>query len=71
MDSARGWLQKLQPRDRSRSKGSNCESDSSGKPPLCEEALSDVTKKKVAAAKQHIENHYKEQMKHLQERKER
>jgi serine/threonine kinase 38 len=36
-----------------------------------EEALSNVTKQKVAAAKQYIENHYKEQMKNLQERKER
>ncbi|KAL9666153.1 hypothetical protein QQ045_000477 [Rhodiola kirilowii] len=71
MDSARGWLQKLQPRDRSRSITSTCESDSGGKPPLGDEALSDVTKKKVAAAKQQIENHYKEQMKNLQERKER
>lgn len=32
---------------------------------------SSVTKQKVAAAKQYIENHYKEQMKNLQERKER
>lgn len=36
-----------------------------------EEALSNITKQKVAAAKQYIENHYKEQMKNLQERKER
>lgn len=36
-----------------------------------EETLSNVTKQKVAAAKQYIENHYKEQMKNLQERKER
>ncbi|KAH9729301.1 AGC kinase family protein [Citrus sinensis] len=36
-----------------------------------EEALSNVTKQKVAAAKQYIENHYKEQMKNLQERRER
>uniref|UniRef100_A0A7N0TV32 non-specific serine/threonine protein kinase n=1 Tax=Kalanchoe fedtschenkoi TaxID=63787 RepID=A0A7N0TV32_KALFE len=71
MDSARGWLQKLQPRDRTRSKGSTCDIDSSGKPPLGDEAPSDVTKQKVAAAKQYIENHYKEQMKNLQERKER
>ncbi|KAJ6336152.1 hypothetical protein OIU78_012707 [Salix suchowensis] len=35
------------------------------------EAHSNVTKQKVAAAKQFIENHYKEQMKNLQERKER
>ncbi|KAI5440315.1 bifunctional choline kinase/ethanolamine kinase cki1 [Lathyrus oleraceus] len=36
-----------------------------------DESLSNVTKQKVAAAKQYIENHYKEQMKSLQERKER
>ncbi|XP_010556855.1 PREDICTED: serine/threonine-protein kinase tricorner [Tarenaya hassleriana] len=35
------------------------------------ELLSKATKQKVAAAKQYIENHYKEQMKILQERKER
>jgi hypothetical protein len=36
-----------------------------------EEAMSSATKQKVAAAKQYIENHYKTQMKSLQERKER
>ncbi|TYI84221.1 hypothetical protein E1A91_D05G349100v1 [Gossypium mustelinum] len=36
-----------------------------------EEALSNITKRKAAAAKQYIENHYKEQMKNLQDRKER
>ncbi|KAB2038142.1 hypothetical protein E1A91_D03G119400v1 [Gossypium mustelinum] len=36
-----------------------------------EEALSNITKQKAAAAKQYIENHYKEQMKNLQDRKER
>lgn len=39
--------------------------------PTNEEAPSNVTKQKVAAAKQYIENHYKKQMKDLQERKER
>lgn len=41
------------------------------KPPTNEEAPSNVTKQKVEAAKQYIENHYKKQMKDLQERKER
>ncbi|PNY08494.1 serine/threonine-protein kinase CBK1-like protein [Trifolium pratense] len=41
------------------------------KPPTTEEAPSNVTKQKVEAAKQYIENHYKKQMKDLQERKER
>ncbi|KAG5554301.1 hypothetical protein RHGRI_011983 [Rhododendron griersonianum] len=36
-----------------------------------EEAPSNATKQKVAAAKQYIEKHYKEQMKSLEERKER
>ncbi|XP_047311462.1 serine/threonine-protein kinase 38-like [Impatiens glandulifera] len=74
MDSARSWLHKFQPRDRIRS--SSKKKDSS----VCEdedlttmsaEEASNVTKQKVAAAKQYIENHYKEQMKNLQERKDR
>ncbi|KAF3436132.1 hypothetical protein FNV43_RR23224 [Rhamnella rubrinervis] len=75
MDSARSWLQKLQPRDKLRN--SSRKKDPSGDvsdeldPQTDEEAMSNVTKQKVAAAKQYIENHYKEQMKNLQERKER
>ncbi|KAG8640207.1 hypothetical protein MANES_13G035900v8 [Manihot esculenta] len=76
MDSARSWLQKLQPRDKlrtsSRKKNNtsdDCKDDA--KSTDDEEALSNTTKQKVAAAKQYIENHYKEQMKNLQERKER
>ncbi|CAK9149995.1 unnamed protein product [Ilex paraguariensis] len=74
MDSARSWLQKFQPRDRSRSSTRKKESMDSGKEeskPLSAEEASNITKQKVAAAKQYIENHYKEQMKNLQERKER
>ncbi|XP_054790625.1 uncharacterized protein LOC129296054 isoform X1 [Prosopis cineraria] len=73
MDSARSWLQKLQPRDKMRS-SSKKKDDSAGvdsNQPVDDEALSSTTKQKVAAAKQYIENHYKEQMKSLQERKER
>ncbi|XAR58650.1 Non-specific serine/threonine protein kinase [Bertholletia excelsa] len=76
MDSARSWFQKFQPRERLRSVGKKKESDSSVKEdagsewPSSEET-SKLTKQKVAAAKQYIENHYKEQMKSLQERKER
>nr|XP_023907544.1 serine/threonine-protein kinase tricorner [Quercus suber] len=74
MDSARSWFQKFQPRDKLRASTRKKEpgeegigiSDLHGA-----EALSNVTKQKVAAAKQYIENHYKEQMKNLQERKER
>lgn len=77
MDSARGWLQKLQPRDRAKSsakkKGSeeSEEDDTKESRPLTDEEASNVTKQKVSAAKQYIENHYKEQMKNLQGRKER
>lgn len=75
MDSARSWFNKLQPRDRLRgstkkkdnSMGENEESTDQ----MDEEALSNITKQKVAAAKQYIENHYKEQMKNLQERRDR
>ncbi|KAG8370819.1 hypothetical protein BUALT_Bualt13G0023100 [Buddleja alternifolia] len=66
------WFQKFQPRDRIRSStekvmGSGREDQ---KPPLGEET-SNLTKQRVAAAKQYIENHYKEQMRNLQERRER
>ncbi|XP_057722413.1 uncharacterized protein LOC130936366 [Arachis stenosperma] len=74
MDSARSWLHKFQPREKgksaSRRKEGDGEEDNNGAP-MDEAALSNVTKQKVAAAKQYIENHYKEQMKSLQERKER
>ncbi|CAN4101998.1 unnamed protein product [Withania somnifera] len=63
MDSARGWLQKLSSTKKDPMAGD-------GKPPSAEEA-SNITKQRVAAAKQYIEKHYKEQMKNLQERKER
>ncbi|CAM6092926.1 unnamed protein product [Calypogeia fissa] len=42
-----------------------------GKPPAEETLASSITRQKVAAAKQYIENHYKSQMKSLQERRER
>lgn len=41
------------------------------KAPESEEVPSNATKQKVAAAKQYIENHYKSQMKSLQDRRER
>ncbi|CAA2978158.1 serine threonine- kinase tricorner-like [Olea europaea subsp. europaea] len=73
MDSARSWFQKFQPQDRlrsSRKKGSmgSGREDSN---PLSSEEASNLTKQRAAAAKQFIENHYKTQMKNLQERKER
>lgn len=76
MDSARSWFHKFQPRDKlrqaSKKKDSISNVTESSKPPTGgDESASNVTKQKVAAAKQYIENHYKEQMKNLQERKER
>ena len=75
MDSARSWFQKFQPREKMRSASKKKDgldgSKEDSNPSVDEEALSNVTKQKVAAAKQYIENHYKEQMKSLQERKER
>ncbi|KAK7831780.1 putative serine/threonine-protein kinase ndra [Quercus suber] len=74
MDSARSWFQKFQPRDKLRASTRKKEpgEEGIGISDLHDaEALSNVTKQKVAAAKQYIENHYKEQMKNLQERKER
>ncbi|KAL5561933.1 hypothetical protein UlMin_031680 [Ulmus minor] len=75
MDSARSWFQKLQPRDKlrasTRKKDTSGDTGDDSNPQMDEEELSNITKQKVAAAKQYIENHYKEQMKNLQERKER
>lgn len=74
MDSARSWFQKFQPREKVKSGVSgatkNKEAESFQKPPI-DEAPSNITKQRVAAAKQYIENHYKAQMKSLQDRKER
>ncbi|KAM0052959.1 hypothetical protein Hdeb2414_s0007g00254421 [Helianthus debilis subsp. tardiflorus] len=74
MDSARSWLHKFQPRDRLRSNTKKRESMVDGEDsnsPEMDEEVSNITKQKVAAAKKYIENHYKEQMKNLQERRER
>uniref|UniRef100_A0A0D9WIJ0 non-specific serine/threonine protein kinase n=1 Tax=Leersia perrieri TaxID=77586 RepID=A0A0D9WIJ0_9ORYZ len=71
MDSARSWFQKFQPRDKSKSPAvAASHGKDSGKPPI-DDAPSSATKQRVAAAKQYIENHYKTQMKSLQDRKER
>ncbi|KAL6516184.1 hypothetical protein OROGR_019489 [Orobanche gracilis] len=75
MDSAKSWFQKFQPRDRMRSSTKSKDSMGSGREEpqeeLSNEEASNLTKQRVAAAKQYIENHYKEQMKNLQERRER
>ncbi|XP_057476382.1 uncharacterized protein LOC130764261 [Actinidia eriantha] len=73
MESARRWFSKF--RSKYNHKSSKKETATNGKEGskalTTEEALSTATKQKVAAAKQYIEKHYKEQMKNLQERKER
>ncbi|XP_059445060.1 uncharacterized protein LOC132176917 [Corylus avellana] len=74
MDKARSWFSKFTSKDKSKHLKKK-ETAGSGKEvskaPMSEEAPSNVTKQKVAAAKQYIEDHYKKQMKNLQERKER
>lgn len=74
METLRRWLNKLKSKEKVRS-SKNKETTGNGKEvskaPASEEVPSNVTKQKVAAAKQYIENHYKKQMKSLQERKER
>ncbi|KAK4800396.1 hypothetical protein SAY86_020883 [Trapa natans] len=74
MDSARSWLQKFQPRDKLRAvskKDPGGSGREEGSIQSGDDTPSNVTKQRVAAAKQYIENHYKEQMKNLRERKER
>lgn len=74
MDKVRGWFCKLKSKDKSnasRKKEAVVNGMKVLKVPMNEEAPSNVTKQKVAAAKQYIEDHYKNQMKNLQERKER
>jgi serine/threonine kinase 38 len=72
MDSC--WFNKFKSKDKmhsSKHKETSGIAKERSKPPTNEEAPSNVTKQKVEAAKQYIENHYKKQMKDLQERKER
>ncbi|WCJ24058.1 Protein kinase family protein [Euphorbia peplus] len=74
MESARCWFNKLKSKDKLKSakkKETTGNGKDGAKPPTSEEAPSNVTKQKVAAAKQYIENHYKKQMKDLEERRER
>ncbi|KAK9087330.1 hypothetical protein Syun_029724 [Stephania yunnanensis] len=75
MDSARSWFQKFQRRDKVRASAKKNNSPTrvkeGSKQNSTDEVPSNVTKQRVAAAKQYIEKHYKEQMKNLQERKER
>lgn len=61
MDSARSWFQKFQNRVKKETVSDN----------EVQDVPSSATKQKVEVAKQYIENHYKSQMKSLQDRKER
>ncbi|XP_022146558.1 serine/threonine-protein kinase tricorner-like [Momordica charantia] len=61
MDSARSWFQKFHHKVKKET-----ENDSE-----VQDVPSSATKEKVEVAKQYIENHYKSQMKSLQDRKER
>lgn len=75
MESTRSWFKIFQQRtDKVKgnpaSKKETGSVKSTGKPPV-DEAPSSITKQRVAAAKEYIENHYKAQMKSLQDRKER
>lgn len=81
MEQTRSWFNRFQSRgDRLKSSESkkNGSGSDSGKDLVKtagsdldagEELPSSITRQKVAAAKQYIENHYKSQMKNLQERK--
>lgn len=74
MEAARSWFKKLKSKDKEKSSNKK-DAKTNGKeglrPPTSEDMPSSVTKQKAEAAKQYIENHYKKQMKSLQERKER
>jgi len=74
MESAKRWFSKLGKKDKPKppKKQETTSNEKEGsKLSSHEEAPSTATKQKVAAAKQYIEKHYKEQMKSLQERRER
>ncbi|KAJ7969211.1 Non-specific serine/threonine protein kinase [Quillaja saponaria] len=72
MASTRSWFQKFQLRTRTGpTKKQDMESEKDADKPINNEPPSIETEKKVAAAKQYIENHYRSQMKCLQDRKER
>ncbi|KAJ6912062.1 serine/threonine-protein kinase tricorner isoform X4 [Populus alba x Populus x berolinensis] len=74
MESTGCWFNRLKSKDKLKSakqKDTTGKGKEGTKASNSEEAPSNVTKQKVAAAKQFIENHYKKQMKDLQERQER
>lgn len=71
MDSARSWFKKFQPRVKTEPSKKETESGKDAHKSVNDEVPSDAAQQRAAAAKQYIENHYKSQMKCLQDRKER
>lgn len=71
MDSARSWFKKFQPRVKTEPSKKETESVNDANKSVNDEVPSDAAQQRAAAAKQYIENHYKSQMKCLQDRKER
>ncbi|CAK9329200.1 unnamed protein product [Citrullus colocynthis] len=74
MEATRCWFNKFRSKDKpkpSTNKESTGNARDASRAPTSEDVPSNVTKQKVAAAKQYIENHYKKQMKSLEERRER
>ncbi|KAH6768452.1 AGC cGMP-dependent and protein kinase kinase family protein [Perilla frutescens var. hirtella] len=75
MEATRRWFGKFHSKEKHKASSKKTESRPNGKEGFKtqsnEETPSNATKQKVAAAKQYIEKHYKEQMRSLQERRER
>ncbi|KAG8370440.1 hypothetical protein BUALT_Bualt14G0117000 [Buddleja alternifolia] len=75
METAKRWFGKFRPKEKSKASSKKKEPTPNGKEgsrtPVFDEPPSNATKQKAAAAKQYIEKHYKEQMRSLQERRER
>ncbi|XP_022846773.1 serine/threonine-protein kinase tricorner-like isoform X1 [Olea europaea var. sylvestris] len=75
METARSWFKKFCFREKPKPPNKKKEHTTNGKEgskmSVNEETPSNATKQKVEAAKQYIEKHYKEQMRSLQERRER
>ncbi|XP_051128565.1 uncharacterized protein LOC127249673 [Andrographis paniculata] len=75
METARRWFAKYRSKEKhgtsSKKKEAMPHGTDGSKTPLNDDTPSNATQQKVAAAKQYIEKHYKEQMRSLQERRER
>lgn len=75
METAKRWFGKFRPKEKHKTSNKKKEpipyAKEGPKTPLNDETPSDATRQKVAAAKQYIEKHYKEQTRSLEERRER